>query len=208
MTLPLSDLDDIVAAFGRGEFVALLDDPEREGEADLLQAAVHVTGASLNAMLTYARGLITVAVAPELLERLDIPLLPVRFAEPTTPRFAEPVDYKHGTTTGVSTYDRAVTIRALLDPQATPEDFARPGHVFPLAEAEGGLACRRGHTEGAVALARLAGLPPAVVMCEIMAPDGHMANRDEVAELCRRRGIYMVTVQQVSERLAAPAADQ
>jgi len=130
MTLLLSDLDDIVAAFGRGEFVALLDDPEREGEADLLQAAVHVTGASLNAMLTYARGLITVAVAPELLERLDIPLLPVRFAEPTTPRFAEPVDYKHGTTTGVSTYDRAVTIRALLDPQATPEDFARPGHVF------------------------------------------------------------------------------
>ncbi len=198
-------LDEIIAHFRAGGFVALLDAPQREGEADLLQAAQFVTGQSLNFMVQYARGLITVAMIPESLRELQIPLIPPRFAAENAPRFAVPVDYKPAITTGVSAFDRAATIQALIDPQAAAEDFARPGHVFPLAAAENGLAQRAGHTEGAVALARLARLYPAVVMCEIMAPDGTMATGEPLAAFVREHDIPLATVQQIQQ--AAELAD-
>lgn len=183
--------------------VALLDAPEREGEADLLQAAEFVTGESLNFMVNHARGLITVAIAAQRLRELQIPLIQPRFSTANTPGFVVPVDYKPATTTGVSTFDRAATIRALIDPEAAPEDFARPGHVFPLAAAPNGLAQRSGHTEGAVSLARLSGLYPAVVMCEIMAPDGHMAAGATLAEFLAKHQIPLVTVEQVQQASTA-----
>jgi 3,4-dihydroxy 2-butanone 4-phosphate synthase len=167
----------------------------------LLQAAEFASGESLNFMTKYARGLVTLAIKAERLEELELPLIEPRYAPPHAPRFAVPVDYTPGTTTGVSAFDRAATIRAFLDPEAKPEHFARPGHVFPLAASAGGPQARGGHTEGAVGLAQLAGLYPAVVMCELMADDGRMATRDGAVAFARERGIPLVTVAQVTEAL-------
>ncbi len=179
--------------------VLLLDDPDREGEADLLQAAQFCTGESLNFMIRYAHGLVTVALAETRLQELDLPLIERRYAPPHAPRFAVPVDYTPGMTTGVSAYDRAATIKALIDPEARPEDFARPGHVFPLAASSGGPLQRGGHTEGAVGLAQLAGLYPAVVMCELMDEDGHMAVGPAVEAFSSQHQIPLVTVAQIAE---------
>ena len=197
----LTDLEDVLPRFARGEMALLLDDPEREGEADLIQAAQFATGESLNFMIRQARGLVTVAIAAQRLEELEIPLLERHHAPPHAPRFAAPVDYTPAVTTGVSAYDRAATIRALLEPQARPEDFARPGHVFPLAARGGGPTQRAGHTEGAVGLTELAGLYPAAVMCELMDEAGRMAHGAAVQAFSHRHGIPLISVAQVAEAL-------
>lgn len=201
MQIKPTSLNQVIEQFRVGGFVALLDSSQREGEADLLQAAQHVTGESINFMVTYARGLVTVATAPQRLRDLEIPLIEPQHCAPNMPRFTVPVDYTPATTTGVSAFDRAATIQALLDPDAQPQDFARPGHVFPLAAAEGGLTERAGHTEGAISLAKLAGLKPVVVMCEIMAPDGRMAAGDSLAEFLGTHSIPLITVAQIGRAL-------
>lgn len=200
----LTPLDQAVSHFAAGGFVALLDHPEREGEADLLCAVEHITGEKVNFMITHARGLVTCAIEAQRLRALDIRLIEPRYHGENVPAFTEPVDYIPTTTTGVSAFERAATMRALLDPQARPEDFARPGHVFPLAADPRGLAGRRGHTEGAITLALMAGLQPAVVMCEIMAPDGHMAHEPQIIEFCRSLNIPLVSVPQILEALSRP----
>lgn len=194
-------LKTVLEAFRRGEFVALLDKPDREAEADLLLAAEHATGERINEMISLARGLLTVVVTRQRLRELRIPLLEPEFAMPNAPVFAMPVDYRHGTTTGASAFDRAVTIRALADPKARPEDFGRPGHVFPLAMAEGGLAERQVHTEGAAALAELAGTVPVVAMCEILDPEGHMARGRKLRQWLRDNSIASTTVSQLLRAL-------
>ena len=189
---------ETIERFRAGGFVALLDHPDREGEADLLVAAERVTGEAINFMATHARGLITVAIDAGRLRELDIRLVEPRFHGANVPAFAEPVDYSPACTTGISAFERAATIRALLDPGVRPEDFMRPGHVFCLAANPAGLKSRQGHTEGAIALAGLAGLYPAVVMCEIMAPDGNMAQGEELAEWARVHGACLATVAQIA----------
>ena len=201
MTLPLADISHAVAHFARGGMALLLDDPGREGEADLLQAAEFCTGESLNFMIREARGLVTVAVAAARLEELDIPLIAPRHAPPHAPRFTVPVDYTPAVTTGISAFDRAATIRALLDPAARPEDFAQPGHVFPLAAHVGGPGERGGHTEGAIGLSMLAGLYPAVVMCELMDDDGRMADMAAVQAFGTVQAIPVITVAQIAAAL-------
>ncbi|MCD6359237.1 MAG: 3,4-dihydroxy-2-butanone-4-phosphate synthase [Armatimonadetes bacterium] len=197
----MSELDRAVEALRAGEFVILLDHPDRENEADVLLAAEHATGERVNWLATHVRGLITVAAPQAILDALDIPLLPVRYPVANAPRFAEPVDAVEGTTTGASAFDRAVTLRKLADPQARPEDFSRPGHIFPLMGMPGGLAERRGHTEGSIALAELAGIIPVVAICELMAPDGHMAAGDQVADFAREHGIPIAHIEDIIERL-------
>jgi len=197
----VTPLDKAVDHFRRGGFVALLDSANREDEADLLQAAQYVSGESINFMLTYARGLITVAMAPQRLTDLQIPVLEPQFGIENMPRFTMPVDYTPAVTTGVSAFDRAATIRALADGDTRPEDFARPGHVFPLAAAPKGLAERAGHTEGAVGLSQLAELPLVVAMCEIMAPDGHMAAGAILEQFLEIHGVPLVTVEQIARTL-------
>jgi 3,4-dihydroxy 2-butanone 4-phosphate synthase len=206
MTSELTDIDEAVRRFAAGGMVLLLDDPGREGEADLLQAAQFCTGESLNFMIKHARGLITLALDAERLKELELPLIEPRYAPPHAPRFAVPVDYTPATTTGVSAYDRAATIRAFLDPEAKPEHFARPGHVFPLAASAGGPQARGGHTEGAIGLAKLAGLEAAVVMCELMDEDGRMATHDKARAFAQEHGMPLVTVAQVTEALDRRAA--
>lgn len=200
MNIP-TDFDRALAALRSGQLVALLDHPEREGEADLLLAAQLATGEKVNALINLGRGLVTLAMTEERLAELGIPLLRPAHTGSNWPRFAEPVDYTIGTTTGVSAYDRAATAVALTDPAARPEHFARPGHLFPLAASPGGIAQRAGHTEGAVGLALLAELCPAVVMCEMMAEDGRMARGAELGRLIAQYGLPAVTVQEVAERL-------
>lgn len=192
-------VEQAITALQNGEFVALLDHPEREGEADLLLAAQFATGEKLNEMITKARGLVTIAMTAQRLEELGIPLLEPANCGCNWPRFSAPVDYTIGTTTGVSAFDRATTARALTDSQAKPKHFMRPGHLFPLAASPGGIAERAGHTEGAVALALIAGLYPAVVMCEMLAHDGRMARGEELQHIIAREKFVSVTVQQVAE---------
>jgi len=194
-----TDVQQAIAALRAGDFVALLDHPEREGEADLLVAAQFATGEKLNVMITQARGLVTIALLESRLQELSIPLLEPAHTGSNWPRFAAPVDYTVGTTTGVSAFDRAITAVALTDPAAQPEHFMRPGHLFPLAASPGGIAQRAGHTEGAVALAEAAGLYPAVVMCEMLAPDGHMARGKGLEALIAQYGFAAVTVERVAQ---------
>ena len=196
----MSSLNDAIHALAQGDFVVLVDHPRRENEADVLLAAEHATGEKINFLATHVRGLITVAVTEDILQRLDIPLLRPRYSVPNAPRFAEPVDAIKGTTTGASAFDRAVTVRLLADPNARPEDFSRPGHVFPLAAVPEGLARRRGHTEGAVALAQLAGLRPVVVIAELMAEDGHMAHGEQIEEFVRRHHLPLIGVEDLACR--------
>ena len=203
MPTTVTPLDKAIEHFRRGGFVALLDSADREDEADLLQAAQSVTGESINFMLTHVRGLITVAMAPQRLSELQIPVLDQQFGVKSMPRFTMPVDYTPAVTTGISAFDRAATIRALADWDTRPEDFARPGHVFPLAAAWEGLADRAGHTEGAVGLAQLAELRPVVAMCEIMAPDGHMAAEATLQRFLEAHNVPLVTVEQIAQALGA-----
>lgn len=195
----MSKIEEAIAALRSGGFVTLEDHPDRENEADVLLAGEHATGESVNFLAVHARGLITVAVAPEILRRLDIPLLPQRYTVDNAPRFTEPVDAVEGTTTGASAFDRAITLRKLADPEALPEDFSRPGHIFPLECMPGCLLDRRGHTEGAIALARLAGLQPVVAICELMNEDGHMARGEEVREFARVHEMPLISVQEVAD---------
>jgi 3,4-dihydroxy 2-butanone 4-phosphate synthase/GTP cyclohydrolase II len=192
-------VEQAIAALRAGDFVALLDHPEREGEADLLLAAQFATGEKLNVMITKCRGLVTIALDAARLEALGIPLLEPMNTGSNWPRFAAPVDYTVGTTTGVSAFDRAVTAVALTDPNADPAHFMRPGHLFPLAASPGGIAERAGHTEGAVGLAMAAGLTPAVVMCEMLAEDGRMARGEELQRIIADEGFVSVSVEQVAE---------
>ncbi len=198
----MSQLQRALEALQTGGFVILQDHPDRENEADVLQAAQFATGESINWLATHVRGLITVAVPEAILKRLDIPPLPVRYPVAHAPRFAEPVDAVAGTTTGASAFDRAVTVRKLADPQARPEDFSRPGHIFPLMGMPGGLAERRGHTEGSIALAELAGLTPVVVICELMEPGGHMAAGEQVTQFARQHDIPIATIEEIIQYTA------
>lgn len=202
----LTPLPEAIRRFRAGEFVVLLDHPEREGEADVLVAVEHVTGDKVNFLCTHARGLVTVAIAARRLEELDIRRIPPRFHGDNVPAFTEPVDYTPAVTTGVSTHERAATMRALIDPAARPEDFLRPGHVFPLAASPLGLAEREGHTEGAVALACLAELYPAVVMCELLAPDGNMARGQQVQDFVDAHGLALTSVQEIARLVRQTAS--
>ncbi len=201
MTSPVASdpIERVIEAFARGELVVLLDHPSREGEADLILAAEFASGEKLNLMATVARGLFCLAVTGQRLAELGIPMIqPVNCAA-NWPHFAEPVDYTIGTTTGASAFDLAATAKAFTDPQARVEDFARPGHLLPLREDARGLLGRAGHTEGAVGLARLAGVYPAAVICEMMAPDGTMASGETLKSIISENNFPVTTVQQIAE---------
>lgn len=179
----------------QGRMVIVVDDEERENEGDFICAAEKITPQKINFMAKYGRGLICVALEEERIKELDLPLIidsknPAKYGTPMT----VPVDLKTGTTTGSSAYDRAKTIKALIDPKSKPEDFARPGHVFPLRAMKGGVLRRAGHTEASVDLARLAGLYPAGVLCEIMAENGKMAKLKDLFKLAKRFNIKIITI--------------
>ena len=183
-------LDEIRA----GRMIVVIDDEDRENEGDLTMAAEKITPEAINFMARYGRGLICLAMTEE---RLDYLRLPPMSAENTSnfgTAFTESIDARDGVTTGISAYDRSHTIRVAIDTATRPNDLARPGHTFPLRARKGGVLVRAGQTEASVDLARLAGLVPAGVICEIMNDDGTMARVPELAAFCREHGLKMLTV--------------
>ncbi len=200
----LATIPEAVAATRRGEFVIVVDDADRENEGDLIIAAEKVTEESIAFMVRYTSGLVCVPVVGERLDELGLPLMVVENTDSHKTAFTVSVDYRFGTTTGISAADRAATIRALIDPDTQPSDLARPGHVFPLRYTEGGVLVRPGHTEAAVDLARLAGLYPAGVLCEIVNDDGTMARGHDLARFAKEHDILVVAIADLVDYLAGP----
>jgi 3,4-dihydroxy 2-butanone 4-phosphate synthase/GTP cyclohydrolase II len=189
-----SPIEEALEDIRRGRMCIVVDDEERENEGDIVMAAEFVTPESVNFIARHARGLICVALEGERLDELRLgPMVQENTAKMGTP-FTVSVDAVHGTTTGISAYDRAATIRALIDPQTRPHDLARPGHIFPLRGAIGGVLRRAGHTEAAIDLMRLAGVKPAGVLCEIMADDGSMARVPQLVEIAKRFDLKIITI--------------
>lgn len=185
---------EAIEDFRRGKILVVVDDEDRENEGDLTIAAEKITPEAINFMATHGRGLICLALDAEICRRLDLqPMSAVNTARFGT-AFCEAIDAAEGVTTGISAHDRARTIRVAIDPLSRPEDLARPGHVFPLRARPGGVLVRTGQTEAAVDLARLAGLEPGGVICEVMNEDGTMARVPQLADFCRRYGIKMISV--------------
>ena len=183
-----------IDAFRRGEFVLVVDDEQRENEGDLIVAAQHVTEDQIAFMVRYTSGLICLPTTGERLDELDLPLMVTDNTERHQTAFTVSIDYAQGTTTGISAHDRALTIRAVTDPAARPSDFHRPGHIFPLRYHEGGVLARTGHTEAAVDLARLAGLFPAGVLCEIVNDDGSMMRGEDLERFADAHGLVMISI--------------
>jgi len=183
-----------IADIRRGKMVILTDDEDRENEGDLVMAAEKVTPAAINFMATHARGLICLSLTESRLRQLHLPLMVQDNTSPFGTAFTVSIEAAQGVTTGISAADRARTILAAVAPRAKPGDLVRPGHVFPLRAREGGVLVRTGQTEGSVDLARLAGLFPAGVICEVMNPDGTMARRPELLRFARRHRLTLLSV--------------
>lgn len=212
--MPLCSLEEALEDLTSGKFIIVVDDEGRENEGDLFLFAEHATPEALTFMATHARGLVCVPMLGERLDELHIPILRSRnspSAQPTA--FTISVDYKHGTSTGISAYDRSATIRALVNPTAQPSDFVQPGHMFPLRSNPGGVLARPGHTEAIIDLCREAGAYPAGVVCEIMNADGTMARMPELEAFGAEHGIKIFSIAQlvahrrITETLIARVAE-
>ncbi len=189
-----SSIEKAVEAIRSGGIVIVVDDADRENEGDMILAAERATADKVNFLARHARGLICAPLLPERAEELNLPpMVPDNTCKLGT-AFTVSVDLVGGTTTGISAHDRAATIRALVDPSTRPEDFARPGHVFPLIAKPGGVLRRAGHTEASVDLARLAGLAPVGVLCEVLDEDGSMARLPRLKEIAQALELEMVTI--------------
>ena len=196
--MPLASIEEGLEDLKQGKLLIVVDDEKRENEGDLVVPAEMVTPEAVNFMVTHARGLLCTPVLGERLEELEMPLM-VNGDNNSKhgTAFTVSVDYKVGTTTGISAQDRAATIKAMMDPEAKPEDFSRPGHTFPLRYEEGGVLTRPGHTEAVVDLARMAGMYPAGIVCEIMNEDGSMARMPELEEFSRWHDLKIITIAQI-----------
>ena len=191
---PFATIEEAIEDIRQGRMIVLVDDEDRENEGDLTIAAEKITPDAINFMTKYGRGLICLSLTEQRCDALDLkPISPRNTSAFGTP-FCEPVDARRGTTTGTSAWDRATTILTATDPHTRPEDLARPGHVYTLRARNGGVLVRAGQTEASVDLARIAGLDPSGVICEIMNDDGTMARVPQLTEFCRVHEMKMVTV--------------
>ena len=193
-----NDIEDAVADIRAGKIIIVIDDEDRENEGDLVMAAEKVTGEAINFMATYGKGLICTPMEEEILKELQINSMVENNTDNHKTAFTVSVDYKD-TTTGISAYERALTISKLLENGVKPEDFRRPGHVFPLAAKKNGVLERTGHTEAAVDLAKLAGLKGAGVICEVMKEDGHMARTEDLIKMAKEHNLKIITVKSLLE---------
>ncbi len=193
-TVRPASVEEALAAVRDGRMIVIVDDVDRENEGDLMVAAEKVTPEAVNFMARHGRGLVCLPLTRERLEALQLPLMVQDNTARFQTAFTVSVDAKEGITTGISAYDRARTIRVAIDPASRPADLARPGHIFPLQAKEGGVLARAGQTEASVDLARLAGLVPAGVICEIMNEDGTMARMPELERLRGEFGLPILTI--------------
>ena len=191
---PFASIDEAVAAMARGEIVVVVDDEDRENEGDLIMAAQFATPEALTFFVRHTSGVICCPLPSEWADRLDLPLMVEHNTESMRTAFTVTVDAVVGTSTGISAADRALTLRRMADPEALANEFARPGHIFPLRAREGGVLKRAGHTEAAVDLCRLAGLDPVGVLCEITNDDGTMARLPHLVEFCREHDLVLISI--------------
>jgi 3,4-dihydroxy 2-butanone 4-phosphate synthase / GTP cyclohydrolase II len=192
--LPFTNVQDAIEEIRAGRIIVVVDDEDRENEGDLTLAAEKVTPEAINFMAKYGRGLVCLAMTEERLEHLNIGPMTAENTSQYGTAFCEAIDARQGVTTGISAYDRARTIQVAIDPATKPSDLARPGHVFPLRARKGGVLVRAGQTEASVDLARLAGMVPAGIICEIMKDDGSMARVPDLIDFCREHKMKMLTV--------------
>jgi len=190
---PFATVEEAVAAIRAGDMIIVVDDEDRENEGDLTMAASKVTPEAINFMVKHGRGLVCLAMTPERLDELEVPLEVATNSSHRDTAMCVSIDAK-STSTGVSAGDRAETVRVAIHPKSKPRDLARPGHVFPLRARTGGVLVRAGHTEAAVDLARIAGLAPAGVICEVMNENGSMARVPELSRFARKHGLLLITI--------------
>ncbi len=191
---PFTPIEEALQAYQNGEILILVDDEDRENEGDFVMAAEKVTPEAINFMITHGRGLVCTAITRQRAHELNlIPMVSENTALHGT-AFTVSIDAVHGTTTGISAHDRAITIQTLVDPDAAPEDLARPGHIFPLIADDWGVLRRPGHTEASLDLARMAGLTPAAVLCEIIDDDGQMARLPKLKAIAQQFGMKIVSI--------------
>ncbi|HOE44336.1 MULTISPECIES: bifunctional 3,4-dihydroxy-2-butanone-4-phosphate synthase/GTP cyclohydrolase II [Methanothrix] len=193
--MPFCTVEEAISDIRAGRFIIILDDENRENEGDLMMAAENVTPEAINFMARFGRGLICMPMTAERLRELDIPLMTSQNTESMGTAFTVSVDARINTTTGISAFDRATTVHALIDPVTRRNDIVTPGHLFPLQAKEGGVLRRTGHTEACVDLARLAGLQPAGVIVEIMNDDGTMARLPQLERFAQEHGLKMLTIE-------------
>ncbi len=191
---PFARVEEAIAAIRAGKMVIVVDDEDRENEGDLTIAAEKITPEAINFMARYGRGLVCLAMMPERLDELEIPLMVPQNGSRFETAFCVSIEARNGTTTGISAADRATTVLAAIDPHTKPSDLVRPGHIFPLRAQNAGVLVRAGQTEAAVDLARLAGLAPAGVICEIMNDDGTMSRVPQLSSFASRHNLLMITV--------------
>lgn len=192
--MTMGTISDAIDAFRQGEFVLVVDNLDRENEGDLIIAAQMATPERIAFMVRHTSGLICLPMTGERLDELDIPLMVIDNTEAHQTAFTISIDHASGTTTGISAADRSRTILAVVDPETKPSDFSKPGHIFPLRSQEGGVLTRQGHTEAAIDLARLAGLYPAGVLCELVNDDGSMARGDTLVDFAREHDLVMISI--------------
>lgn len=199
MASPFNSIEDAIRDIKKGKFIILVDDEDRENEGDLVIAAEKITPQAVNFMAKHARGLICLALTPERVGELQLPQQAVENTATFGTAFTVSIDARKDITTGISAADRATTIHVAIDPKSKPTDLARPGHIFPLKAQQGGVLKRAGQTEGSVDLAKLAGLNPSGVICEIMNEDGTMARVPELTKFAKAHKLKMVTIKALIE---------
>ena len=192
--MPICTTKEAIEAIRNGEMIILVDDEDRENEGDITIAAEFVTPEAINFMATHARGLVCLPMAPEIIDKLDLPLMTQRNESGFGTNFTVSIEARHGVTTGISAADRATTILAAVADDAGPETIVTPGHIFPLRAKKGGVLVRAGQTEGGVDLAHLAGLKPAAVICEVLNDDGTMARMPDLIPFAEKHGLKIATI--------------
>ncbi|MBN2281684.1 MAG: bifunctional 3,4-dihydroxy-2-butanone-4-phosphate synthase/GTP cyclohydrolase II [Candidatus Marinimicrobia bacterium] len=188
-------IDEAIQDFKAGKMVLVVDDENRENEGDFILPAQESTPEKINFIVKEGRGLVCVALTEDRARELDLPMMVQKNTSHLSTAFTVSVDYKIGTTTGISAFDRDITVRALADDQAKAEDFGRPGHIFPLVAKKGGVLRRIGHTEAAVDLCNLAGKKPVAILCEVMDEDGTMAKRDKLMTIAQKFDLKIITIE-------------
>lgn len=196
--MPLNRVKEAIEEIKKGNMIVMIDDEDRENEGDLVYAATFSTPDKVNFMASQARGLICVSITKDTAQRLDLAPMVQKNDSAHETAFTISVDAKE-TTTGISAQERDLTIKKLADPMSMPEDFVKPGHIFPLVAKEGGVLVRTGHTEGSVDICKLAGVYPAAVICEIMNPDGTMARRENLEEFAKKHNLKIVYISDIVE---------
>ncbi|MFN8016291.1 MAG: 3,4-dihydroxy-2-butanone-4-phosphate synthase [Acidimicrobiia bacterium] len=196
--MALNSISDVIERIARGEIVIVVDDEDRENEGDFIMAAEFCTPESVNFMITHGRGLVCMPCSPSIIEKLELqPMLTGDMVTVDTP-FCVPIDHKGGTS-GISAQDRALTVSSCAKEDTKPEDFHRPGHIFPLRASEDGVLARRGHTEATIDLARLAGCAPIGMLCEILNTDGTAARMDSLEQIAKEHNLAITSIELLAQ---------